>query len=163
MGDLRVPDLNVVHIAGRLTRDPELKYTSGNRAYVRFGLANTRYYRTKDGERREDTTFVNGSAWDKQAEWIGERLKKGRPILVEGTLRSYDFEDSATGQKVTKLEISARRVTPLDWDDDGSQRGGGSASGGGGAEASRPQQYERPATPKPREIEEPLPEDDIPF
>ena len=159
MGDIRVPDLNVVYIAGRLTRDPELKYTSGGRAYVRFGIANSRFYRTKDGERREDTTFVNGSAWDRQAEWIGERLRKGRPILVEGSLRSYDFEDSSTGQRVTKLEINARRVTPLDWDDDGGQRGGG--SGGGSSSAPRPQQ--RPSQPEPRVIEEPLPEDDIPF
>lgn len=152
MSDLRVPDLNVVYIAGRLTRDPELKYTSSGKAYCRFGLANTRYYKTKDGERREDTVFVSGSVWDAQAEWIGERLKKGRPVLVEGSLTSYEFEDKQTGQKVSRIEIRARRVTPLDWDDDGRS---------GNAPARSP--VDRGDRPAPREIEEPIPEDDIPF
>jgi single-strand DNA-binding protein len=152
MSDLRVPDLNRVFIAGRLTRDPELKYTGTNRAYCRFGIANTRYYKTKDGERREETVFVSGSVWDRQAEWVGERLRKGRPVLVEGALRSYDVEDRNTGQKTSRLEIQAQRITPLDWDDDG--KGGG----GGGA---RPQSAA--AAPEPRIIDEPIPEDDIPF
>ena len=69
MSDLRVPDLNLVMIAGRLTRDPELKYTAGNRAYCRFGLAHTRYYKTRGGEKREETVFASCSVWDKQAEW----------------------------------------------------------------------------------------------
>lgn len=152
MSDLRVPDLNRVFIAGRLTRDPELRYTAANRAYCRFGIANTRYYRTKEGERREETTFLTISTWDRQAEWIGERLRKGRPVLIEGSLRSYEFDDKNTGQKVARLEIQAQRVTPLDWDDE--SRG-----------ASRP-----PLAPaaeaqplEPRMIDEPEPEDDIPF
>lgn len=147
MSDLRVPDLNRVFIAGRLTRDPELKYTNAGRAYCRFSIANTRYFKTKEGERREDTTFVNASVWDKQAEWMGERLRKGRPVLVEGSLRSYDLEDKTSGQKISRLELNAMRVTPLDWE-----------------EGSRPAPGEpRPAPEAPRPIEEPPPEDDIPF
>ncbi|HPO12224.1 MAG TPA: single-stranded DNA-binding protein [Candidatus Hydrogenedentes bacterium] len=149
MSDLRVPDLNHVFIAGRLTRDPELKYTSSGRAYCRFSIANTRYFKSKEGERREDTTYVNASVWDKQAEWMGERLRKGRPVLVEGRLSSYEFDDKNTGQKVTRLEIHAQRVTPLDWEDDRGSRSTAPAEG-------------RPA-PEPRPIEEPPPEDDIPF
>ena len=156
MSDLRVPDLNMVMIAGRLTRDPELKYTAGNRAYCRFGIANTRYYKSRDGEKREDTVFASCSVWDKQAEWIGERIKKGRPVLIEGSLNSYDFNDKDTGQKVTRLEIRARRVTPLDWDEN---YGGGGQQGGGGYQQPAQQQ----APPAPRPIEEPIPEDDIPF
>lgn len=149
MSDLRVPDLNRVFIAGRLTRDPELKYTSTGRAYCRFGIANTRYYKSKDGERREETTFVSASVWDKQAEWVGERLRKGRPVLVEGGLRSYDIEDKNSGQKVSRIELNAQRVTPLDWDE-----------GSGGP---RPSSNEGRSAHEPRPIEEPLPEDDIPF
>jgi len=152
MSDLRVPDLNRVFIAGRLTRDPELKYTASNRPYCRFGIANTRYYRTKEGDRRDETTYVTISTWDRQAEWIGERLRKGRPVLIEGTLRSYEFDDKNTGQKVARLEVQAQRVTPLDWDEEG--RG-----------ASRPPQepaYEA-QPPEPRLNDEPEPEDDIPF
>jgi len=151
MSDLRVPDLNKVLLAGRLTRDPELKYTGTGRAYCRLGIANTRYYRTKEGERREDTVFVNGSVWDKQAEWIGERLRKGRPVLIEGNLTSYEFEDRNTGEKRRNIELRIQRLTPLDWDEDGGGRSGG------------PRPSASPAAPEPRPIEEPLPEDDIPF
>ena len=148
MSDLRVPDLNIVMIAGRLTRDPELKYTAGNRAYCRFGIANTRYYKTRDGEKREETVFANCSVWDKQAEWIGEHIKKGRPVLIEGSLNSYDFNDKDTGQKVTRLEIRVRRVTPLDWD-----------------EKTQPAQASSTAQPHqaPRPVEETITDDDIPF
>lgn len=153
MSDLRVPDLNKVIIAGRLTRDPELRYTTSGKPYCKVGVANTRYYKSQDGERREDTAFVDVTVWGPQAEFVGERLKKGRPVLVEGSLRSSEWEDKATGQKRSRLEVNAQRVTPLDWDED---RGGSGGSSGGGASARR-------SSPPPREIEEPLPDDDIPF
>jgi single-strand DNA-binding protein len=164
MADVRVPDLNKVIIAGRLTRDPELKYISSGRAVCRVSIANSQYFKGKDGERRESTTFVDVSLWDKQAEWVGERLKKGRPVLVEGRLKSDSWEDKNTGQKRSKIEISAQRLTPLDWDDDGRGGGGGGSyrggGGGGGQDSGRPAQQQAPA---PRPIEEPIPEDDIPF
>ena len=160
MGDLRVPDLNKVIIAGRLTRDPELKYISSGRAVCRVSIANSQFFKGKDGERRESTTFIDVSLWDKQAEWVGERLKKGRPVLVEGRLKSDSWEDKTTGQKRSKIEISAQRLTPLDWDDDG--RGGSGGGGGGNYGGGKPAQAQQ-APPAPRPIEEPIPEDDIPF
>jgi len=177
MADLRVPDLNKVLIAGRLTRDPELKYTSGGRAYARLSVANTRYYRTKDGERREETTFVEGSVWDKQAEWIGERLRKGRPVIIEGGLRTSEWEDRETGQKRSRIELRIDRLIPLDWDGDAQRPGGGGQSAGGGyggggggaggghgggSGGGQPSGGRGPAS-GPRHIEEPIPEDDIPF
>lgn len=153
MSDVRVPDLNRVFIAGRLTRDPELKYLPSNTPYCRLGVANVRYYKDKNGERREETTFVDVTVWGPQAEYIGERLRKGRPVLVEGSLRMNEWEDQATGQKRTRITINAQRVTPLDWDDSGS--------------SSRPAPQSDPhgggAAPEPREIEEPITDDDIPF
>lgn len=159
MSDLRVPDLNHLFIAGRLTRDPELRYISGsNRPYCRFSVANSRYFRDKNtGDRREETTFVDVTAWGPQAEFVGERLKKGRPVIVEGRLHTNEWEDQATGQRRSRLAVTALRVTPLDWDESGSYSGGGRA-------ASRPSSAPE-STPDraPREIEEPIPEDDIPF
>lgn len=149
MADLRVPDLNVVYIAGRLTRDPDLRYTSGGSAYCRIGVANTRYYKGKDGNRNEETVFIDAVIWGQSAEFVGERLRKGRAVLIEGRLTSSEWEDRDTGKKRSKLEVNARRVTPLEWDEDGSRGGGG---GRGGQQA-----------PPPRPIEEPIPEDDIPF
>ena len=163
MSDLRVPDLNNVVIAGRLTRDPELKYVSSGRAVCRISIANTRYYKDKNGERKEDTSFIDATVWDKYAEFVGEKLKKGRPVIVEGRLKSDSWEDKASGQKRSKIEIAAQRITALDWDENsrGGGGGGGSYGGGGGygGESSRPSS----SAPAPREIEEPIPEDDIPF
>lgn len=151
MSDLRVPDLNSIVIAGRLTRDPDLKYISSGRAVCELSIANSRYYKDKSGERKEDTTFVNVTCWDKFAEYVGEKLQKGRPVLVEGRLKSDSWDDKNSGQKRSKVFIMASRITPLDWDGDGKQ----------GERSER-----RPASepsPRPRDIEEPIPEDDIPF
>ena len=146
MSDLRMPDLNKVLLAGRLTRDPELRYLPSGSAVCNMGLAVSRRYRTKEGEQREETMFINVETWNKSAEYCGENLKKGRPVLVEGSLKSDEWEDKTTGQKRTAIKVNAVRVNILDWDERG--------SGGG----------ERPAeSPSPRPIEEPVPEDDIPF
>ncbi|HOC67943.1 MAG: Single-stranded DNA-binding protein [Candidatus Hydrogenedentes bacterium ADurb.Bin101] len=155
MSDLRVPDLNRVLIAGRLTRDPELKYVGANNIpFCRMGLANTRYYKDKTtGDRREDTTFIDVTVWRAQAEFVGSRLRKGRPVLIEGSLTTNEWEDQATGQKKSKTSVTATRVTPLDWED---------FSGGNARPAARTES-EGPAHEGPREIEEPIPEDDIPF
>jgi len=148
MSDLRVPDLNQVMIAGRLTRDPELKYTAGNRAYARFGIANTRYYKTRDGEKREETVFASCSVWDKQAEWIAERINKGRPVLIEGSLNSYEVKPSGEEKTTTRIEIRVRHLTPLDWDVD--------------YQTAQTSSTAQPTQPR-KLIEEPVPEDDIPF
>jgi single-strand DNA-binding protein len=150
MSDLRVPDLNKVFIAGRLTRDPELRYLPSGMAVCKMSIANTRYFKSKEGDRREEVVFVDVTVWDRQGEYVGERLRKGRPVLIEGRLKTDQWEDKATGQKRSRIEINALRVTPLDWDESDQRQG------------SRP----APAPvsePEPRAIEEPLPEDDIPF
>lgn len=150
MSDLRLPDVNKVTLVGRLTRDPELRYLPSGIAVCKMGLAVSRFYKSKDGERREETMFINVEAWDKAAEYIGQNYKKGRPLLVDGRLKANEWEDKSTGQKRTTIEVRAERVQALDWD----EQGGGGGSGGGSA---------RPSRPAPREIEEPIPEDDIPF
>lgn len=146
MSDLRMPDVNKVFLAGRLTRDPELRYLPSGMPVCKMGLAVSRVYKTKEGEKREDTMFINVTAWGKNAEYCNEYLRKGRPVLVEGQLRSNDYEDKS-GQKRTGYEISAERIQQLDWAD----RAAGAAPAG--------------TKPEPRPIEEPLPEaeDDIPF
>ncbi len=153
MGDLRLPDLNQVLIAGRLTRDPELKYTSGGQAYCKVGVANSRYFKDKNGQRQEATTFVDVTVWGQSAEYVGQRMRKGRAVLVEGRLQTSEWEDKQTGQKRSKLDITAQRVSPLEWDEDRS---------GGGASAPRPARAEQEPTPPPP-MDEPVPEDDIPF
>lgn len=149
MPDFRMPDLNRVYLAGRLTRDPELRYTPSGTAVCKLGLAVSRYYKGKDGERKEETLFVDVTAWDKQAEYLGQRLRQGHPILVEGTLRSSSWEDKQTGQKRSRIEVSAQRVQELAW----SERG---ASPAAAAPAREPEARDIPE-------EGPVSEDDIPF
>jgi single-strand DNA-binding protein len=156
MGNIRVPDLNQVIIAGRLTRDPELKYTSGGQAYCKIAVANSRFYKDKNGERQETTTFVDGTVWGAHAEFVGKYLRKGKAVLVEARLQTDEWEDKQTGQKRSRLQLNVQRVTQLEWDDD---RPGG---GGGGAPAQRPAQADYEPTPPPP-MNEPVPEDDIPF
>lgn len=140
MSDLKMPDLNRVIIAGRLANDPEVRHIPSGTAVCKMRLASSSFYKSNDGERKEDTTFVNVEVWDRLAEFCGDTLKKGRPVLVEGSLKSDEWEDKSTGQKRTAIKIRAQRVHQLDWDD----RGGG------------------PSRSSSRE-EEPAAEDDIPF
>lgn len=118
MSDVRVPSTNLVVIAGRLTRDAELKYISNGNPVCNFSIANTQYYKDKSGERKEDTTFVDVVCWGKSAEFAAE-IKKGRPVQVEGRLKSESWEDKNTGAKRSKIILSADRVSPLDWDEKG--------------------------------------------
>lgn len=103
-------DVNVVILAGRLTRDPEQKYTPNGTGVAKFGLAIGRKFKGKDGQMQEETTFVDVDAWGKQSEAIAQYCKKGSPVLVQGSLRSDSWEDKATGQKRSKLLVNADRV-----------------------------------------------------
>ncbi len=113
MADLKLPSLNHVLIAGRLTRDPDLRYTPSGTAVCNFRLASGRRFKDQSGEWRDDPTFVNVVTWKKTAENCGEYLKKGSAVLVEGRLQSRSWE-TEDGQKRSVLEIVAQRVQFLD-------------------------------------------------
>ncbi len=153
MSDLRVPDLNKVILAGRLTRDPELRYLPSGMALCKLGLASSRFFKTKDGEKKEETLFINVTIWGKFAEYCGENYKKGRPVVIEGRLQGNEWEDKTTGQKRSVIDIVADRIQALDWED----RGGAPRGSAGSAPSGQS------GKPSPRMIEEPIPEDDIPF
>ena len=110
MANLRLHQLNDVKLVGRLTRDPELRFTPKGQPVCRFRLAVGRRYRDKaTSEWREETAFVPVVAWREAAERCGERLKKGSPVYVEGRLKSRDWE-TREGQKRSDLEVEAWRV-----------------------------------------------------
>ena len=153
MADLRMPDLNKVMLAGRLTRDPEARVLPNGTALCKLGLAYSRKFRTKEGEQKEETLFINATCWDKTAEYVRDHFKKGRPVLIEGRLKLNEWDDKATGQKRSTVEITAERVQSLDWE----ERSGS----GGGSGSSGPRGGGRSSSPAP--ADEPLPEDDIPF
>ena len=109
---------------GNLTRDPELRVTANGNSICKLGLAVSRVYSTKDGERREETTFVDIDAFGKQAEVISKYMRKGRPIMVEGRLKLEQWETN-DGQKRSKLGVVLENFQFLGSRDD---HGGAGAS-----------------------------------
>jgi single-strand DNA-binding protein len=119
---------NKVILVGNLTRDPEVKYTTGGTAVTELGLAvNRTWFDQKANERKEETTFVDVTLWGRQAEVAGEYLSKGRPVLIEGRLSLDSWEDKATGQKRSKLKVVGEAMQML-----GSRGDAGGSGGGGG-------------------------------
>lgn len=97
------PNLNRVFLIGRLTRDPELRYTSTGQAVVTFGLATNREYMAKEGK-REETCYVNVVGWGKQAELCSEYLRKGNLLFIEGRLQ-YRTWETQEKEKRSVLEV----------------------------------------------------------
>jgi single-strand DNA-binding protein len=113
MSDLKIPTLNRVLLSGRLTRDPELKYTAGGIGVCNFSLAVNRRYKDQSGQWRDEATFINVVTWNKAAETINKFLHKGSPVIVEGRLESRSWETEA-GQKRSVIEVRADQVRFLE-------------------------------------------------
>ena len=108
--NLRLPEQNSITIVGRLTRDPEVRFTAKGQAVCRIDIAvNRRYKDNASGEWKDDVSFIPVVVWGESANRCGERLKKGLPIHVEGRLQSRQWE-TKEGQKRNSLEVVARRV-----------------------------------------------------
>jgi single-strand DNA-binding protein len=149
---------NKVILVGNLTRDPELRYTPKGVAIAKLGLAVNRVWRNEAGESKEEVTFVDIDAFGKQAETIGQYLKKGRPILIEGRLRLDQWDDKQTGQKRSRLGVVLENFQFLD--------SGNRGEGGADAQRSRPAAAPAaaPAAPEAPGAEPTQPEeDDVPF
>ncbi len=115
--------LNKVILIGRLTKDPELRYTPGGTAVTKFTLAVNRF-RNKQGEREAD--FIDIVVWQRQAEVCANYLGKGRLVAVEGRLQIRSYDDSQ-GIRRKAAEVVANSVRFLD-----RARDGGAGSGGTG-------------------------------
>jgi single-strand DNA-binding protein len=100
-----VANFNQVILIGNLTRDPQLKYLPSQMAVTEFGLAINHKYRTKDGEDREEVTFVDITAFGKQAEIVNEHCRKGKALMVCGRLKYDTWEDKQSGAKRSKLSV----------------------------------------------------------
>lgn len=105
---------NKVQLIGNLTRDPELRYTPKGTAVAKLGLAVNRKFKTESGEQKEEVTFIDIDAFGKQAEMVGQYLKKGRSVFIEGRLKLDQWDDKQTGQKRSKLGVALENVQFLD-------------------------------------------------
>jgi single-strand DNA-binding protein len=101
-------NFNKVILLGRLTRDPELRYTPSGSAVINLGLAVSSPYKQGD-EWKEDTCFIDVVVFGKRAESCNEYLSKGNPVLVEGRLRWRSWEGQ-DGQKRSKHEVFATNI-----------------------------------------------------
>ena len=101
---------NQVILMGNLTRDPELRATSGSGVSIcRFGLAlNREYMNPTDNQKVEEVTFVDVVVWGKLAEVVSQYCRKGKQVLVSGRLTSSNWEQD--GQKRSKVEVTAQSV-----------------------------------------------------
>lgn len=120
--------LNKVLLYGNLTRDPELKALPSGQQVASFGLATNRSFKGKDGSQQEQTEFHNIVAFGRTAEVMGQYLKKGRPIYVEGRIQTRSWDKD--GQKQYRTEIV------VDTFQFGAQGGGDGQRSGGSSYAS---------------------------
>src|SRR5262245_5237928 len=107
-------DLNKVFLMGRLTFDPELRYTPSGSAVTDLRMATSRSWTAKDGDRKEETLFIDVTVWDRQAENCCQYLKKGSQVHIEGSLKMDTWDDKTTGEKRSKIKVLADRVQFLD-------------------------------------------------
>ena len=103
--------MNKVILIGRLTKDPELRYTGSNRAVTQITVAVNRTFTNQNGEREAD--FINVVIWDKQAENVAKYLTKGRLVAVEGRIQTRNY-DNNEGKKVYVTEVVALSVQFLE-------------------------------------------------
>ena len=106
-------NLNRVLLIGNLTRDPEVRYTPKGTAVAELGIAINRIYSGDDGEKKEETTFVDVTLWARQAEVAGQYLKKGRPVFIEGRLQLDTWDDKQSGQKRSRLRVVGENIQLL--------------------------------------------------
>lgn len=107
--------LNQILLIGNAGRDAELRYTQNGAAVANFSIAVTRRYQSRD-EMREDTEWFNVSAWERRAEFVAERVKRGSRVFVDGRLSTREYT-AGNGETRTSLDVTANRVlllTPRD-------------------------------------------------
>lgn len=103
--------MNRVVLVGRLTRDPELRYTPNGVAVANFTIASNRPFKNENGESEAD--FINCVVWRKAAESLANYMKKGNQIGVDGRLQSRSYDD-ADGKRVFVTEVVAESVQFLE-------------------------------------------------
>lgn len=147
--------LNNVVLIGRLTKDPELRYTTSGKAVATLRLAVDRGTTNPQGEK--ETDFIDVVVWERQAETVANYLQKGRLIAVQGRLQIRQYE-TQEGQRREKAEVVASQVRFLD-------RGQDAGAGGGGFGGERMSNSPSPRREAPGMGGEPNfhDDDDVPF
>lgn len=136
-------NLNKVMLIGNLTRDPELRHTPKGTAVSEISLAINRNWTNDQGQKQEETTFVEVTLWGRQAEVVQQYVTKGSPIYIEGRLQLDSWDDKETGKKRSKLRVIGENFQFLSGKP-------GSGGGGGGDYSERSQSSSAAAAPQQR-------------
>ena len=157
-------NLNKVMLIGNLTRDPELRHTPKGTAVSEISLAINRNWTNDQGQKQEETTYVEVTLWGRQAEVVQQYVTKGSPIYIEGRLQLDSWDDKDTGKKRSKLRVIGENFQFLSGKPGGGGHGGGDYSERPQQSSAAPQQRSSPpqgASAAPAEdFQE---DDDIPF
>jgi single-strand DNA-binding protein len=144
--------VNRVILIGNLGKDPEVKFTPSGVPVAKFSLATNERFKDKGGEWQDRTEWHNIIAWQRLAEIVGEYVKKGSKIYIEGRLQTSSWDDKQSGEKKYKTEIVASDLVLL--------------SGGDSNGDSRPRRETRETVPAGRQYPQDsaeITDEDIPF
>lgn len=158
--------MNKVFLIGRLTRDPELRYTASNVAVTTFSIAVDRNFSNASGEREAD--FINIVVWRKQAENVKNYIHKGSQIAIDGRIQSRSYDDT-DGKKRYVTEVIADNVQFLDSRNSGNQANNSSLN----SNEPTPYDFQSQSEPKISEVKNDpfadfgnnieISDDDLPF
>jgi len=150
--------VNKVILVGNLGKDPDMKYTASGAAIANITVATTDSWNDKQtGEKVEKTEWHRVVAFQRLAEIMGEYLRKGSQVYIEGRLQTRKWQDQ-NGQDRYTTEVVANDMQMLGGR--GGDGGGGRSQGGGGGFRNNPQEQQTQAQPKP---DNDFADDDIPF
>lgn len=145
--------VNKVILLGNLGKDPEVKYTPAGMPIAKFSIATNERFKDKDGQWQDRTEWHNIVAFQRLAEIVGEYVKKGGKVYIEGSLRTSSWDDKETGQKKYKTEIIANDLVLLS----------GRGEGGGDHAKSSGNNFDQRSPEHEHAGSTPISDEDIPF
>jgi single-strand DNA-binding protein len=125
--------VNKVILIGNLGKDPEVKFTPSGVPVAKFSLATNERYKDKAGEWQDRTEWHNIVAWQRLAEIVGDYVKKGSKVYIEGRLQTSSWEDKQSGEKKYRTEIVAQDLVLLSGRGEGDSEGRASRSASAGS------------------------------
>ena len=152
-------NLNKTLLMGRLTRDPEIRYTPKGTAVADISIATNRTITDDEGNKREEVTYIDVTLWGRQAEVAQQYLTKGRGVFIEGRLQLDTWDDKQTGQKRSRLKVVGEH---LEFIDSKPAQGQGEAPAASKPVANRPAPAARPQPGRDPDLDAEA-DDDIPF
>lgn len=154
-----MPSYNLVVLVGNATRDPEVRFSPKGSAICSLSLAVNRQWKDDSGQKKEEVSFIDCTAFGKTAEVLGQYVKKGNPVLVQGRLKQETWQDKQTNAKRSKLVVIVDSMQLMGGKRDSSD--GGSTDYSSGSTATPAPDAQPSPAPAPAATDDA--DDSIPF